>query len=146
MAARPEVWSEVSVAPSSEVSAEENTVSVVVPSGAYTDVVRLVTAGFVSQIGFGFEAIDDVQLAIELLLHSVPAQGERVTVTLASSAAGLKATVTSFDEGALRRHLGGDDSTPLDLISVIQRLVDSVEVVEGPEAAVVLRKQSGAIA
>ncbi len=134
------------MAPSSEVSAEENTVSVVVPSGAYTDVVRLVTAGFVSQIGFGFEAIDDVQLAIELLLHSVPAQGERVTVTLASSAAGLKATVTSFDEAALRRHLGGDDSTPLDLISVIQRLVDSVEVVEGPEAAVVLRKQSGAIA
>ena len=33
---------------------------------------RLVTAGVGSQLAFGFEAIDDLQLAIELAIRSVP--------------------------------------------------------------------------
>jgi hypothetical protein len=126
------------------VTSEENTVSIAVPSGTHTDVVRLVTAGFVSQIGFGFEAIDDVQLAIELVLHSLPTRDGRSTVTLTSGPSGLTASLSAFDEATLREHLRGGEEGALDLLAVIQRLVDSVEIVGGTDAAIVLRKRPGA--
>jgi hypothetical protein len=66
-------------------------------------------------------------------------------VTLTSGPAGLKASVSAYDEGALRRHLGAGDEGALDLLSVIERLVDSVEVHGGPEAAIVLRKRLEAV-
>ena len=51
-----------------------NAVSIALPVDGYVNVARLVTAGLGSQLEFGFEAIDDLQLAIELALRSVLAQ------------------------------------------------------------------------
>lgn len=127
-----------------DVSGEENRVSVVVPAGAFTEVVRLVAAGFASQVGFGFEAIDDVQLAIELVLHSLAPRGDTVTVALVSDASGLTVSVSAFDEASLRHRLREGAPGTLDLLAVIERLVDSVEVHGGEEAAIVLCKRGEA--
>ena len=54
------------------------------PIDGYEKVVRLVTGGLASRLGFGFETVDDLQLAIELVLRSLPgtaAARRRVSLT-----------------------------------------------------------------
>jgi hypothetical protein len=116
-----------------------NAVSIVLPVDGYVHVARLVTAGFGSQLAFGFEAIDDLQLAIELALRSVPANDGRATIALASDESGLTVTVCGSEGPPVdRRFPDGDEG--LDLLSCLERLVDSVDVVEGSTPSVVLRK------
>jgi hypothetical protein len=116
-----------------------NAVSIVLPVDGYVHVARLVTAGFGSQLEFGFEAIDDLQLAIELALRSVPASDGRATIALASDESGLTVTVCGSEGPQVdRRFPDGDEG--LDLLSCLERLVDSVDVVEGSTPSVVLRK------
>jgi hypothetical protein len=116
-----------------------NAVSITLPVDGFVNVARLITAGFGSQLAFGFEAIDDLQLAIELALRSVPARDGSATVALSTDDAGLTAIVSGAEGQALdRRFPDGDEG--LDLLSCLGRLVDSVDVVEGSAPAVVLRK------
>jgi hypothetical protein len=116
-----------------------NAVSIVLPVDGYVHVARLVTAGFGSQLEFGFETIDDLQLAIELALRSVPASDGRATVALASDESGLTVTVCGSEGPPVdRRFPDGDEG--LDLLSCLERLVDSVDVTEGSTPSVVLRK------
>ena len=83
--------------------------SIVLPVDGYVHVARLVTAGFGSQLEFGFEAIDDLQLAIELALRSVPANDGRATIQLASDESGMMTgSVVDFDQTVL----GAGDSSP----------------------------------
>ncbi len=49
-----------------------DSVTITVPVDGYEKVVRLVSAGLASRLGFGFETVDDLQLAIELVLRSMP--------------------------------------------------------------------------
>jgi hypothetical protein len=116
-----------------------NTVFVALPVEGFVNVARLITAGFGSQLEFGFEAIDDLQLAIELALRSVPARDGYATVALASDASGLTVTVSGAD-GQVFDGRFPDDADGLDLLSCLGRLVDSVDVVGGTAPAVVLRK------
>jgi hypothetical protein len=118
-----------------------NSLSVVIPAEGFTNVVRLVTAGFVSQLAFGFEAIDDLQLAIELLLRSVPVHGTHATVAFASGAEGLTLTVGPFEENSIEPRLQEVVQDGLDLRSYLGRLADTVEIVEAGSPAVVLRKR-----
>jgi hypothetical protein len=119
----------------------ENSLSVVLPVEGFGNVARLVTAGFVSQLAFGFETIDDLQLAVELLLRSVPVQGTHATVALASGADGLTVTVGTFEAGAVGRQLNAIVRDGIDLRTYLGRLADSVEVVESGSPSVVLRKR-----
>jgi hypothetical protein len=114
-------------------------VSIAMPVDGYINVARLVTAGVGSQLEFGFEAIDDLQLAIELALRSVPAHDGYATVALARDETGLTVTV-SGSEGEPLDPRFPDGGEGLDLLSCLGRLVDSVDVVAGPAPAVVLRK------
>jgi len=117
-------------------------VSIVLPVEGFVNVARLITAGFGSQLEFGFEAIDDLQLAIELALRSVPARDGYATVALASDADGLTVTISGAEEQPLDQRFP-DGAEGLDLLSCLGRLVDSVDVVEGTPA-VVLRKNRDA--
>jgi hypothetical protein len=120
-----------------------NAVSLVLPVDGFVNVARLITAGFGSQLELGFEAIDDLQLAIELALRSVPARQGRATVALSSDGDGLTVIVSGSEGEALdRRFPDGDEG--LDLLSCLGRLVDSVDIVEGDSPAVVLRKNRAA--
>jgi len=74
-----------------------NAVSISLPVEGFVNVARLVTAGFGSQLDLGFEAIDDLQLAIELALRSVPARDGSATVALSSDESGLTAIVTGAE-------------------------------------------------
>jgi hypothetical protein len=114
-----------------------NAVSITLPVEGFVNVARLITAGFGSQLAYGFEAIDDLQLAIELALRTVPARDGHATVSLASDESGLTVTVTGSRSKALDRPFSDQG---LDLRSCLSRLVDSVEVVDGTAPAVVLRK------
>ena len=120
-----------------------NTVSLALPVDGYVNVARLVTAGFGSQLEFGFEAIDDLQLAIELALRSVPARDGYATVTLRRDETGLTVTVTGSEGESLDPRFP-DGGEGLDLLSCLGRLVDSVDVVAGAAPAVVLRKNRSA--
>jgi hypothetical protein len=120
-------------------SSSTNAVSIKLPVDGYVNVARLVTAGFGSQLEFGFEAIDDLQLAIELALRSVPVHDGYATVSLASDLEGLTVTV-SGSEGKPIDPRFPDGGEGLDLLSCLGRLVDSVDVVAGAAPAVVLRK------
>ena len=117
--------------------------SIDLPVDGYVNVARLVTAGFGSQLEFGFEAIDDLQLAIELALRSVPAREGYATVSLTRDETGLTVTVSGSEGEAPDRRFG-DEGDGLDLLSFLGRLVDSVDVVAGAAPAVVLRKNRSA--
>ena len=120
-----------------------NTVSLALPVDGYVNVARLVTAGFGSQLEFGFEAIDDLQLAIELALRSVPARDGYATVALTRDETGLTVTVTGSEGEPLDPRFP-DGGEGLDLLSCLGRLVDTVDVVAGAAPAVVLRKNRSA--
>jgi hypothetical protein len=116
-----------------------NRVSIAMPVDGYVNVARLVTAGLGSQLEFGFEAIDDLQLAIELALRSVPAHDGHATVVLVRDETGLTVTVSGTEGEPLDARFP-DGGEGLDLMSCLKRLVDRVDVVAGPAPAVVLRK------
>jgi hypothetical protein len=126
-------------------SPSRNAVSIALPVDGFVNVARLVTAGVGSQLEFGFEAIDDLQLAIELALRSVPVHDGYATVALATDDAGLTITV-SGSEGYPIDPRFPDAREGLDLLSCLGRLVDSVDVVGGTAPAVVLRKHRSAAA
>jgi hypothetical protein len=89
-----------------------NAVSITLPVDGFVHVARLVTAGFGSQLEFGFETIDDLQLAIELALRSVPASDGRATVALASEESGLTVTVCGSEGPPVdRRFPDGDEAS-----------------------------------
>ena len=52
-------------------------ITIVMPREGYEKVARLVAAGVVSRLGFGYETVDDVQLAVELVLHAASREDER---------------------------------------------------------------------
>jgi hypothetical protein len=116
-----------------------NAVSVALPVEGFVNVARLVTAGFGSQLALGFEAIDDLQLAIELALRSVPARDGGATIALSSDESGLTVIVTGSEGEPLDRRFPDSDDG-LDLLSCLARLVDHVDFVDEGAPAVVLRK------
>jgi hypothetical protein len=117
-----------------------NAVSVAVPAGRYTEVVRLVVGGFVSRL-LGYEAVDDVQLALEALVRTVPVDGTHIRVSLANDGEWLTVAVGGFEPGAIGRRLGRVVNDDIELGSLLGHLVDSVEVDDGAPASIVMRKR-----
>ena len=70
-----------------------DSVTITVPVDGYEKVVRLVSAGLASRLGFGFESVDDLQLAIELVLRSVPSRGGSATVQMTSDGRALSIAI-----------------------------------------------------
>jgi hypothetical protein len=127
--------------PGAALAVSDNAVSVVLPVEGFTNVARLVTGGFGAQLALGFDAIDDVQLAIEVVLRSLPLRGSHATLALASDSGNLTVTVGPFEEHAVEARLDDVFRDGLGLRSYLGRLVDSVEILEAAPPAVVLRKR-----
>jgi hypothetical protein len=117
-----------------------NAVSVVLPVEGFTNVARLVTGGFGAQLALGFDAIDDVQLAIEVVLRSLPVRGTHATLALACDSRNLTVTVGPFEEHAVEARLNEDFRDGLSLRSYLGRLVDGIEILDSAPHAVVLAK------
>jgi hypothetical protein len=117
-----------------------NAVSVAVPAGRYTEVVRLVVGGFVSRL-LGYEAVDDVQLALEAVVRAVPVDGTHIRVSLANDGEWLTVAVGGFEPGSIERRFGRVVNDDIELGSLLGHLVDSVEVDDGATASIVMRKR-----
>lgn len=125
--------------PGVPVTGRSNAVSLAVPAGRYADVVRLVVGGFVSRV-LGYEAVDDVQLALEAVVRSLPVDGTHVRVSLANDGEWLTVAVVGFDPGVIESRLRRVVKDGIELGVLVERLVDTVEVVDGAPASIVMRK------
>ena len=117
-----------------------NAVSLAVPAERYADVVRLVVGGFVSRL-LGYEAVDDLQLALEAVVRAVPVDGTHIRVSLANDGEWLTLAVGGFEPGAVGRRLGRVVNDGIELGSLLGRLVDSIDVDEGTQSTIVMRKR-----
>ena len=121
-------------------SERSNAVSLAVPAGRYADVVRLVVGGFVSRL-LGYEAVDDMQLALEAVVRSMPVDGTHIRVSLANDGEWLTVAVVGFKRGAIESRLRRVVNDDIELGVLVERLVDTMEVVDGAPASIVMRKQ-----
>ena len=118
----------------------ERPVSLSLPVDGFVDVARLVIGGAASQFTLGFEAIDDIQLAIETILRTGLIDGNRATIELRSDRESLTITVAPIRMAAVDRPIVGSDRQSIDPIALLRQLVDSAEARPEPAPALVLRK------
>jgi hypothetical protein len=129
--------------PSSAVS--DHAVSLTLPGERYMGVARLVTAGVAARLDLSFDAIDDVQLAVELVLTGAFARTEKVTVTLVGDRGELSIAISPVAASTLTdTRAGYDGESRIALQTLLERLVDSVGIEPGPVPVVVLRKATKA--
>jgi hypothetical protein len=132
----------MTVTPSQEKSgtAFERPVSLSLPVEGFVDVARLVVGGAASQFTLGFEAIDDIQLAVETILRAGLVDGDRATLELASDAKSLTITVGPIRPSALGQPIVDADRRTINPIALLGQLVDSAESRHEPTPALILRK------
>jgi hypothetical protein len=116
-----------------------DSVIVTVPVDGYEKVVRLVSAGLASRLGFGFETVDDLQLAIELVLRSLPARNGSATVKMTSDPRSLTIEIFPVHGLTLDQSLQPLDGAGVALGDSLTRLVDGVELRSDPNAVVLTK-------
>ena len=89
----------------------------------YVDVARLVCGGAASRLDFGFEAVDDLQLAIESVLAAGLSREAEIGIELAVRDGSLRIWVGPLDEDSLEAGLRGADRA-IALDRLLGRLVD----------------------
>ena len=113
--------------------------------GAFRPVVRLIVGGIAERANFGFEAMDDLQLAIERLLVESGSDG-RVNLSFELREDAIRTRIGPLRERGLREALQ-DRAAPatLSLGRILSTVVDSygVEEVSGGELIVRLEKLGG---
>jgi anti-sigma regulatory factor (Ser/Thr protein kinase) len=107
---------------------------------AFQGVVRLIVGGIAEQADFGYEAMDDLQLAIERLLAETGEQG-RVRISFELAEDGVRARVGPLREGSLRAALQEADGQAgtLTLSRVLSTVVDSFGVEPAAEGQMIVR-------
>jgi hypothetical protein len=102
-------------------------------------VVRLIVGGIAERANFGFEAMDDLQLAIERLLAEAGTEGH-VSLTFELGESSIRATVGPLAEGSLAAALQRDGTgTGLTLARVLTTVVDSYGVEDAHDGHIVVR-------
>jgi hypothetical protein len=117
-------------------------VTLTLPVEGYENVARLVSGGFASRLDFGFESVDDLQLAIELVLRSLPSRSGAVRISLAQEDGSLSIAIGPVGNLSLAQRLRPLEGAGVDLGHTLSRLVDTVEIAPGPDGpTVVLAKK-----
>ena len=109
--------------------------SVTLPPGRYVAVARLLSGGFASRLDLPFEAVDSLQLAVELALRAAVPPGEEVTIDFGHDGTTVTLAISPVTADVLQTRLGGADDGA-DLGVLLGRLVDTVEVVADPPSLV----------
>jgi hypothetical protein len=119
----------------------EPVVSVTLPGERYLGVARLVTAGVAARLDLPFEAVDDLQLAVELVLAGAFAADQEPTVAFATDGRLLTVAIMPVEENTLATtraaYAGGESLT---LGKLLERLVDGVVAEAEPVPALILQK------
>jgi hypothetical protein len=125
--------------PSSPVS--DHAVSVTLPGEHYLGVARLVTAGVAARLDLPFEAVDDLQLAVELVLAGAFAGTRDVTVGFDNDGRLLSIAISPVEASTLTHTRAGyEGGSRIALQTLLEQLVDVVVAEPGPVPAVILRK------
>ncbi len=106
----------------------------------YGPVVRLIVSGIAERANFGFEAMDDLQLAIERLLAEAGSDG-RVTMSFELVQGRIRTRIGPLPETGLADALQDTDVTPgrLSLRQILDTVVDSFGVDAAIDGAIVVR-------
>jgi hypothetical protein len=112
------------------------------PVDGYENVARLVSGGLASRLDFGFEAVDDLQLAIELVLRSLPVRSGTVTISLADDGGELTVEIEPAGDLTLEQRLRPLDGAGVELGRSLTQLVDSAEVAQHGNGSVVVLTKS----
>jgi hypothetical protein len=115
-------------------------VSLTIPAHGFVDVARRVLGGAAGATNLGFDAVDDVQLALELVLRSGVVMGDSATITIAPAPTGLTLTVREVDTKLAARRLCTTSASGLALGDALSRIVDDVSVTREPVPELVLHK------
>jgi hypothetical protein len=109
------------------------------PAPDFQPVVRLIIGGIAEQVDFGFEEIDDLQLAVERLLAEAGHQ-EKVLITFEFGNGHIRTRVGPLSERTLADALK-EEATPgqLTLRRILQTVVDSFGVEEAADGRIVVR-------
>lgn len=118
----------------------ERPVSLSLPVDGFVDVARLVVGGAASQFTLGFEAIDDIQLAVETILRARLIDGDRATLELSGDLESLTIAVGPIRPEALDRPIVDADRETIDPITLLRQLVDFAELSHEPTPTLILRK------
>jgi hypothetical protein len=107
---------------------------------AFQGVVRLVVGGIAEQANFGFEAMDDLQLAIERLLAETGSDG-RVKISFELGDGVVRTRIGPLREGSLAAALQetNGDTTTLSLARILSAVVDSFGVEPATDGQIVVR-------
>ncbi len=112
-------------------------------AGDFQAVVRLIIGAIGERVDFGFEEIDDLQLAVERLLVEAGSEGS-VQLVFDFREGGIRTLVGPLSERAVADALRDGDARPgeLTLKRILQTVVDSfgVEDVAGERIVVRLEK------
>jgi len=98
---------------------------------SYYGVVRLVVGGLAARLDLSYDALDDVQVALDTLLATEAyAAGPEVTVEIALANGELVLTVGPLDPGALARELedGADEGEGVGLARLLRTLTAGFEL------------------
>jgi hypothetical protein len=108
--------------------------------GAFEPVVRLIVGGVAERADFGFEDMDDLQLAVERLLAEAGADGE-VKMSFELKGDGIRARVGPLREGGIAEALQDSDDRPgtLPLARILSTVVDSYGVEQAADNQIVVR-------
>ncbi len=107
----------------------------------FQPVVRLIIGGIAERVDFGFEEIDDLQLAVERLLAEAGHTGT-VSMTFDIGDSGVRTLVGPLNERSVAVGLQ-EESPPgeLTLRRILETVVDSFGVEEAEEGGIVVRLQ-----
>jgi hypothetical protein len=107
--------------------------------GDFQAVIRMVIAGIAERSGFGFEELDDLQLAVERLLATTDANGS-VMLRFDVGERSVRLRIGPLRESALAEALQGPEASgTLTLRRVLETVVDSYGVEVSPEGDIVVR-------
>jgi hypothetical protein len=109
-------------------------------SGDFQPVIRLIIGGIAERVDFGFEDIDDLQLAVERLLAEAGPEGT-VQISFEVGNGSIRTRVGPLRELAIAEALQGPPPPPgeLTLRRVLQTVVDSFGVEEADGGRIVVR-------
>jgi hypothetical protein len=109
-------------------------------AGAFQPVIRLIIGGIAERVDFGFEAIDDLQLAVERLLAEA-GPGGTVHLSFEVGDGRIRTRVGPLRERAIADALRDGDAPPgeLTLKRILQTVVDSFGVEDAAGGEIVVR-------
>jgi anti-sigma regulatory factor (Ser/Thr protein kinase) len=109
-------------------------------SGDFHAVVRLIIGGIAERVDFGFEEIDDLQLAVERLLAEAGTVGS-VQLEFEVEENGIETRVGPLSQRKVADALADGDAAPgqLTLRRILETVVDSFGVEEADDERIVVR-------